>query len=175
MFSHPRHSKWRGYVPNLQIKPQWQQNFFWINLWFANERQVHGEGEQCDVNVGFNFTNSSFLHFRSGRRSRVLAVTSLWTRGRWGAAPSPCWTPSLTPRATGCWRPGTPPTGSTPSPVSPLWSPRASGDLECKILFINQDLSNLYSRYLELHGLNTVGIFRVGSNKKRVDKVDCLL
>ena len=45
MFSHPRHSKWRGYVPNLQIKSQWQQNFFWINLWFANERQVHGEGE----------------------------------------------------------------------------------------------------------------------------------
>ena len=29
-------------------------------------------------------------------------------------------------------------------------------------------------RYLELHGLNTVGIFRVGSNKKRVDKVGCL-
>ena len=28
---------------------------------------------------------------------------------------------------------------------------------------------------MELHGLNTVGIFRVGSNKKRVDKVDCLL
>ena len=30
-------------------------------------------------------------------------------------------------------------------------------------------------RYLELHGLNTVGIFRVGSNKKRVDKVSALL
>ena len=25
---------------------------------------------------------------------------------------------------------------------------------------------------MELHGLNTVGIFRVGSNKKRVDKVE---
>ena len=48
MFSHPRHSKWRGYVPNLQIKSQWQQNFFWINLWFANERQVHGEGEWAE-------------------------------------------------------------------------------------------------------------------------------
>ena len=28
---------------------------------------------------------------------------------------------------------------------------------------------------MELHGLNTVGIFRVGSNKKRVDKVDCCM
>ena len=28
---------------------------------------------------------------------------------------------------------------------------------------------------MELHGLNTVGIFRVGSNKKRVDKVDYVM
>ena len=29
----------------------------------------------------------------------------------------------------------------------------------------------LIARYLELHGLNTVGIFRVGSSKKRVRQV----
>ena len=38
--------------------------------------------------------------------------------------------------------------------------------------FLSIKIQNLFSRYLELHGLNTVGIFRVGSNKKRVDKVD---
>ena len=40
-----RHSVWRGAVPHLQVESQWQQNFFRINFWFANERQVHGEGE----------------------------------------------------------------------------------------------------------------------------------
>ena len=130
MFSHPRHSKWRGYVPNLQIKSQWQQNFFWINLWFANERQVHGEGECAGWESFARLQIFRILDFRSGLRFKVLAATSLWTRGRSGAAPSPWWTPSPTPHVTGSWRPGTPRTGSTPSPVSPPWSPRASGDAD---------------------------------------------
>ena len=53
--------------------------------------------------------------------------------------------------------------------MSPPWSPRASGDADHQnILYV---LTEFVLRYLELHGLNTVGIFRVGSNKKRVDKV----
>ena len=45
-------------------------------------------------------------------------------------------------------------------------------------IHVNWDWNTLFTcllRYLELHGLNTVGIFRVGSNKKRVDKVSALL
>ena len=39
-----------------------------------------------------------------------------------------------------------------------------------KVTF-NSSYDGYFCRYLELHGLNTVGIFRVGSSKKRVRQV----
>ena len=87
----------------------------------------------------------------------------------WRAAPSgdPAGAPSL-PSAS--LSPAvTPRSGSTLSPASPQWSLRALSNI---IILVNSNIIILiFYRYLELHGLNTVGIFRVSPSAKRVKKV----
>ena len=74
---------------------------------------------------------------------------------------------------SGYWSQETPPRGSTPSPVSPPSLPPALGSIYWHGINYSESVitaSNV-SRYLELHGLNTVGIFRVGTSQKRVRQV----
>ena len=98
---------------------------------------------------------------RSTRPGATTAWRAAPSGGRPGA-PSPASaspTPAVTPRS-----------GSTLSPASPQWSQPALSNPTVELAGLTVIIA-LLARYLELHGLNTVGIFRVSPSAKRVKKV----